>query len=624
MAEEVKFAQGMALSEGTPDQGTLEEDAETEECRDHMTPLPTAIEGHGHRRRRCSELMEPLSDVADLEYDIAVPSPGGQRRKSRASRRTSELIELGSVDFSVKKSLNLSYRPTDFQFYRPPKQRQRWGQTQVLPRVNWGDLFFDLFYVAAGYNTSNILVESPNSLGCLYFLATFLSVMHPWVMQTIYDARFVVMDDMYHRVTFVAFLCALASAVVHIRPVDILSQPSKYIDAFALYLSLSVLTLIGIIREAELYFFGKGEKEAIQTAALRGINFSLINFSLNLAATIVAGTEYFGTDGDHRLLAEAGPTDVNHLPVWLSFAGFLGFWVLFKAKLIFFFPNDGSHKKTFTPMNIDFNIHRYSEWTMLMLGESILSLLIVDVPQENQDYFVTFYNCLVLVILLQYLHFRSQPHHADDHASRRDKNRGSLWTGFQFVYSAALISLGAAMTLFVLSFTYEASGGHRLLEEVLPMTEDRQLAGGGAPLYPPDEMEMRAANLFSISLTAVLFSLDSMSFLHVGWADSKKRCQRHSKGLKIMANVVLVTRCGLLVFTATLSQWIYDADKLSGLGLGVVLAQIVCRKLGEKYLSPKDDDEESVDDEGNKWPNVTQARAEPASEEPTEQAAEHH
>jgi hypothetical protein len=170
--------------------------------------------------------------------------------------------------------------------------------------------------------------------------------MHPWVTQTTFDGRFVVMDDMYHRVTFVAFLCALASAVVHIRPVDILSQPSKYIDAFALYLSLTALALIAIVREAELYFFGKGEREPIQTSALQGIKFSLINFSLNLAATVIAGKEYFGTDGGHRLLAEAGPTDVNHLPIWLCFAAFLGFWVLFKAKVMFFFPNDGSHKKT--------------------------------------------------------------------------------------------------------------------------------------------------------------------------------------------------------------------------------------------------------------------------------------
>jgi hypothetical protein len=268
------------------------------------------------------------------------------------------------------------------------------------------------------------------------------------------------------------------------------------------------------------------------------------------------------------------------------------------------------------PMNIDFTIHRYSEWTMLMLGESILSLLIVDVPEENQDFFATFYCSLLMIIMLQYLQFRSQPHHADDHACRKDKNLGILWNMFQFIYSAALISLGAALTLFLLSFTFEESGDHRLLQEMF-MMQPRQLAGGGAPMYPPDEMEMRAANLFSISLTIVLFSLDVMSFCHVGWAESKERCKRQNASLKIMSRVVLITRCGLLLFAATLSQWIYDPDKLSELGLGIVLAQICMRMMGEKYLSPKKEDEE------NKWPNVTHAEAVPATEEAAEQAAGH-
>ncbi len=34
-------------------------------------------------------------------------------------------------------------------FRRPPIQRQKWGDTQLLPHTNWGDLFFDLFYVVS-------------------------------------------------------------------------------------------------------------------------------------------------------------------------------------------------------------------------------------------------------------------------------------------------------------------------------------------------------------------------------------------------------------------------------------------------------------------------------------------
>lgn len=34
-------------------------------------------------------------------------------------------------------------------FRRPSKQRLHWGDDHVLPHVNWGDLFFDLFYVVS-------------------------------------------------------------------------------------------------------------------------------------------------------------------------------------------------------------------------------------------------------------------------------------------------------------------------------------------------------------------------------------------------------------------------------------------------------------------------------------------
>ena len=33
--------------------------------------------------------------------------------------------------------------------YSHPQQRQRWGDTQLHPHTNWGDVFFDLFYVSA-------------------------------------------------------------------------------------------------------------------------------------------------------------------------------------------------------------------------------------------------------------------------------------------------------------------------------------------------------------------------------------------------------------------------------------------------------------------------------------------
>jgi hypothetical protein len=107
--------------------------------------------------------------------------------------------------------------------------------------VNWGDLFFDLFYVAAAYNVGNIIKYSPTSQGFLYFVGCFWAVMYMWLDKMHYDARFYTHDDIYHRLFEVAVLVVLATAVLHIRPVEFLSSPSVFVDMFAYCLACVVV-----------------------------------------------------------------------------------------------------------------------------------------------------------------------------------------------------------------------------------------------------------------------------------------------------------------------------------------------------------------------------------------------
>jgi hypothetical protein len=44
-------------------------------------------------------------------------------------------------------------------WYCRPVQHQQWDDNQVLPHINWGDLFFDLFYVAAAYNLGGMIIS---------------------------------------------------------------------------------------------------------------------------------------------------------------------------------------------------------------------------------------------------------------------------------------------------------------------------------------------------------------------------------------------------------------------------------------------------------------------------------
>ena len=86
--------------------------------------------------------------------------------------------------------ISLPSRVTKLAFFEPPYQRQCWGDTQILPHINWGDLFFDLFYVAAAYNLSYVLLYSPNAEGFLYLLGLFGPILLEWFQRTFFDARF--------------------------------------------------------------------------------------------------------------------------------------------------------------------------------------------------------------------------------------------------------------------------------------------------------------------------------------------------------------------------------------------------------------------------------------------------
>ena len=276
-----------------------------------------------------------------------------------------------------------------------------------------------------------------------------------------------------------------------------------------------------------------------------------------------------------------------------------------------------------------------------MLGESILSLLIVDAPPSN-EFFATFYCSVLTVILLQILHFWSQPHSANHHALRRHKNAGAFWFVLQHIYSLFLVTLGAAFTFFLLEFSnfgqeidpYDADAKRQLDEHGI-----RWLAGEEASQYDADYLRKKGASMFSASLAVIFFSLDSMTLLHLGIKESQGRCMcEKTKRKNYRGFLLLVLRVGLMVFAGTLTLWTNEPETLSFVGVLCVLAQLGLRKLGETYLShrnihdlqvPPDEGQQvetvvdqSPEDEMDlpvaekdeslgeaQWPNVTQARA---------------
>lgn len=231
--------------------------------------------------------------------------------------------------------------------------------------------------------------------------------------------------------------------------------------------------------------------------------------------------------------------------------------------------------------------HRLSPATFP--GCSVLSLLIVDVS-EGVNYYETFFAGVLSVILLEYLHFRSQPHDPDEHALRRSKESAITFTLLYLVYSVALLIVGVSYKMLLQEYVYQNQDGKR---RILSPIVERLLAGGvsAAALLDPDDRQQRIAHFFGGSLAVVFVCLDGMSLAHKGCI---KHCMRDEQtNFRLSVIFMVVSRACLIVFFATLSQYCTDPSVLAMLGFSGIVCQLLTRVIGSFMFPPDDKDEEA-------------------------------
>jgi hypothetical protein len=244
---------------------------------------------------------------------------------------------------------------------------------------------------------------------------------------------------------------------------------------------------------------------------------------------------------------------------------------------------------------------------MLMLGESVLSLLISPLS-TGFDYYKIFFCGIVTIVLLEYLHFKSQPHEPDEHALRRSKKAGFIFYILMQVYSVSLVILGTCYKMFLYEIVYENNdpNGTRMLFPLL----ERLLASGqsSALRFETQDRRQRIANFFSGSLAVVWFCLDAMSLAHRGFANNMERLQDKVTHKKKLYKVALIAmRVALIAFIATLSLYVTEPAELSIIGLCGVLAQLTLRALGTLAF-PFDDEAKHEEEEVHRIASYAKAR----------------
>lgn len=324
-------------------------------------------------------------------------------------------------------------------FYSVPVQRQRWGEVQVLPHINWGDLFFDLFYVAAAYNLGAMLVSSMNSKdwarGVIYFVGIFGPIYNVWNNQVLYVSMYTV-ADFAHKLIEMLRCLVLTVAVVHIKPIEFLAD-SKSIETFCLVSCLLVLNLIDLGLQVELIRKADGDRLSIRRHTMNRIKVKLTFNTFLLASVILSCYLFFAPSSTPYNNQYDDYWNLSDLPLTLSCGAYLLrclHEVYEHARGATLDVND--IPTTFVPNNIDYMIHRYGEWVMLMIGESIISITHVEIT-ETSDYYVVVLVGALTVIIFQALKYESDPHSANHHALRR-----SMLGAISYQFMVQLLSMG--------------------------------------------------------------------------------------------------------------------------------------------------------------------------------------
>ncbi len=203
--------------------------------------------------------------------------------------------------------------------------------------------------------------------------------------KSFYDAVFQSPDDIFHVGLEVVQLMFLATAILHIRPVEYMSDGSKH-EMFNFCVGCWLSMLYSLSSYLEIRFWGVIGEESAKYSSMTQVLCDLPAFLLISAATIYSGYEFFSgaessdknysnesTQHDRFLAEESGDkNDSNesfqHIPIILM----LSSWVMqqFVTYSIRHWRGKGDDfKKYHIPANITFLIHRHGEWTMLMLGE---------------------------------------------------------------------------------------------------------------------------------------------------------------------------------------------------------------------------------------------------------------
>jgi hypothetical protein len=326
-----------------------------------------------------------------------------------------------------RKKLNFSGYVCGIALFDHPKVMYKWGEMQHEAHTVWGSLFFDLTYVGVAYQLGNIIVtglKEGNFIGALgLFVAIYFTLEMAWFLKLFFDSRFQG-DDFIHRLWQIGLGCMVALAANAINYQQMMNVVTENA------LTFSCCMLVYVLLDTLPYFeMARYKEQNVKMFAVMSIR-DRFTMSLFLAGSVISSA--------------------LQAPIWVTSLLWFLFAIYFRSILLLRSTMKWLNRDKTVPMHIDFVIHRTGEYAMLMLGESIISIIIVGI-KATPNFIATYFLSYFLVSGLSLLIFGALPSHPDQHAARRSAFRSAFYFILVSIQSMALITCGVGFKLLLTS-----------------------------------------------------------------------------------------------------------------------------------------------------------------------------
>ena len=244
---------------------------------------------------------------------------------------------------------------------------------------------------------------------------------HPEHADSVYYASRFTCVDYFHWIYEVVRYVFVGTAVANVDDIKFLRGTSSADMAFIIAILCESLMHLGLM--VETYYKAEGDRESIKSQCSRDIKYKILPYIAVIVSALAVeisfhldnntekhtqGSRQLADYGDdqyddgtadphykeggiagYRAVAEYR-WDYGDLPLTLTAIGYVSnqmLRVFVEWRAIATVKLD--IRRTLVPYNVEMMIHRYGEWVLLMIGEGILSLLIVETTPTLSHYIIT-------------------------------------------------------------------------------------------------------------------------------------------------------------------------------------------------------------------------------------------